>query len=400
MRYPSRALAAFLLLLILGLACNLPSAFSTTPPAAATLNQLYTAAAPTVQAGSTASPTVTPSASPTNPFPTFSLTLPSLTSPVVVRCNAAAFVRDVTIADGTALDAGVDFTKTWRLQNVGTCSWTRDYSIVFVSGDRMQAPTRQSLSGNVNPGQSVDISVDMTAPSAKGSYKGYWKLRNSSGVLFGIGSGAQDPFWIRISVAGPSYTAYDFVAHYCDASWQNNKNDLPCPGQDGDSRGYVIRLDHPILENGVRSSSAGLLTVSRDTSNGLISGTYPAVKVRDGDRFLALVNCQYKAYACNVFFRLQYQVGGGDIRTLGTWNEAYEGKYFAVDLDLSNLAGQNVKFILMVSANGAFNQDQALWVAPRIVRLGSPPPTATPTSTASPAVNYTPTPTGSFGGNP
>ncbi len=390
MRYPARTLAAIAIILVLGLACNLPSTLSSTPLAAATLSQLYTVAALTVQAGSSpAAASATPSPSATNPFPTFSVTLQSRTPPVVIACNAAAFIRDVTIADGTLLGAGQDFTKTWRLQNAGTCSWTRDYSLVFVTGSRMQAPSSLDLPGNVNPGQSIDLSVDMTAPSANGTYQGFWKLRSSSGTLFGIGPEAEDAFWIKIGVAGPSYTAYDFVAHYCDANWANNKTDLPCPGDVGDDRGYVVELDHPTLENGVRSDSAGLQTVPRDSFNGLIEGTYPALKVRDGDRFQALVNCKYKAYDCNVFFRLEYQVGGGSVKTLGSWNEAYEGQYSAVDLDLSDLAGQNVKFTLVVSANGTFDQDQAIWVAPRITRRGSPPPTATPT--ASPTVTATPT---------
>lgn len=395
MTYPRRALAGLVLFLMLGLACNLSSTFSSTPPAAATLSQLYTAAARTVQAASTNVAAATPSTSPTNPFPTFSLTLPSATIAAITPCNAAAFVRDVTITDGTILDAGEDFTKTWRIQNVGTCSWTTDYSMVFASGDRMHAPGSVALSGNVSPGHSVDLSVDMTAPSADGSYQGYWKLRTGAGVLFGIGGQAQGPFWVKIKVAGPTYTAYDFVAHYCDASWQNNKSDLPCPGAEGSSQGYVIALNHPTLENGAKSDDPGLLTVPRATSNGLITGTYPAVKIRDGDRFQTLVNCAYKAYACNVSFQLEYQVGGGSVHTLATWNEAYEGRYFPVNLDLDELAGQNVKFTLTVSVNGAFDQDQAIWVAPRITRVGSPPPTPTSTATftASPTATFTAGPT-------
>ncbi len=394
MHHPMRALAGLTLVLMVGLACNLPLTFSSgTPPAAATLNQLYTAAAQTVQAVTTPAASSTPSASPTSPFPTFPVTVASPTHVAITPCNAATFVRDVTIADGTSLDPGEDFTKTWRLQNVGTCSWTHDYSIVFVSGARMQAPSSVSLDANVNPGQSIDLSVDMTAPSANGSYQGNWKLRTGSGVLFGIGGRAQDPFWVNIDVAGPTFTAYDFVAHYCDASWQNNKVDLPCPGEQGDSRGYVIELDHPTLENGVHSDDPGLLAVPRDSFNGLISGIYPPVRIHDGDRFQALVNCQYKARDCNVFFRLNYQVGSGSVKTLGAWNEVYDGLYFPVDLDLSSLAGQNVRFTLVVSANGAFDQDQALWVAPRISRGGNPPPTFTPTASLTPTSTATSSPT-------
>lgn len=400
MQYPSRALAALSLFLMLGLACNLLAAPSVTPPAAATLSQLYTAAAQTVQAGSTQAATATPSPSPTNPFPTFSLTLSGNTPAAVIPCNAATFLRDVTISDGTTLDAGEDFTKTWRLQNTGTCSWTSDYSIVFVNGDRMQAPASTGLAGKVNPGQSVDLSVDMTAPSSNGDYQGYWKLRSSNGTLFGIGGQAQNPFWVKISVAGPTFASYDFVTHFCDASWQNNRNDLPCPGDQGDAQGYVLELDRPVLENGVRSNTHGLLTVPKDSSSGLITGVYPAVKVRDGDRFQSLVNCGYKAFSCNVFFQLQYQIGGGSVKTLGTWNEAYEGKFFTVDLDLSSLEGQNVKFILTVSANGSSDQDQAIWVGPRIIRLGSPPPTATSTPTTAATRTPTPTPTATFTPSP
>ena len=88
------------------------------------------------------------------------------------------------------------------------------------------------------------------------------------------------------------------------------------------------------------------------------------------------MNCAHKAISCNVIFSLEYQIGGAAVRSLGHWNEAYEGKFYPIDLDLSALAGNNVKFILRVTTNGPFNQDRAVWVGPRIARLGSPPNTA------------------------
>ena len=107
------------------------------------------------------------------------------------------------------------------------------------------------------------------------------------------------------------------------------------------------------------------------------------------------VNCQYNANTCDVIFQLEYQVGNGTLKTWAEWHEVYEGKYFPVDLDLSALAGKNVRFYLIVSANGSKGKDQALWVNPRIVRQGTPSPT--PTVTASPTATATetatPTPT-------
>ncbi|HEY6074680.1 MAG TPA: NBR1-Ig-like domain-containing protein, partial [Anaerolineales bacterium] len=85
------------------------------------------------------------------------------------------FVADVTIPDGTTMTPGQTFTKTWRLRNAGTCAWTTSYAIVFSNGNSMNGPTTQALAGAVNPGQTVDISVNLTAPSAVGDYTGNWK---------------------------------------------------------------------------------------------------------------------------------------------------------------------------------------------------------------------------------
>jgi hypothetical protein len=84
-----------------------------------------------------------------------------------------------------------------------------------------------------------------------------------------------------------------------------------------------------------------------------------------------------------LIYRLQYQIGSGDIKTLGQWREVYEGEYYPVSIDLSFLSGQKVKFIFTVFANGSSHEDFALWVTPRITRQSSERPTAVPTKTAT-----------------
>jgi len=91
--------------------------------------------------------------------------------------------------------------------NVGTCAWTPSFSFVFVDGDRLTAPASVGLSDYVNPGQTIDLSVNMIAPNQNGHYQGYWELRDPAGVLFGIGAQAQSSFWVDINVSGPTYTA-------------------------------------------------------------------------------------------------------------------------------------------------------------------------------------------------
>ncbi len=111
---------------------------------------------------------------------------------------------DVTVPDGEHFKPGESFTKTWRLQNVGGCTWTSEYAIVWFSGDLLEANQKQFLRTEVLPGQTVDISVDMTAPETPGVYQGNWKLLNAEGNLFGIGPSGVSPFWVRIEVVAVS----------------------------------------------------------------------------------------------------------------------------------------------------------------------------------------------------
>lgn len=154
---------------------------------------------------------VTPSVQPGNDPPTatnedpstLGPTQPSVTSTLKARCDqaAAAYPKiDISIDDDTDMMPGEKFTKIWRVVNVGTCTWMPDYDIVFFSGEQMLAPASISLIASVPPNQSVDFSVDMVAPSQPGKYQGNWKIRNTDGLLFGIGPDGESPFWVRIKV--------------------------------------------------------------------------------------------------------------------------------------------------------------------------------------------------------
>ncbi len=107
---------------------------------------------------------------------------------------------DVSIPDDTRLQPGEPFTKIWRFVNSGSCTWTRDYSVVWFSGDALGLENTYHLSQPVAPGEIVDIAVDMVAPSVPGVYSSYWMLRNDHGSLFGLGPNGDAPFWARIQV--------------------------------------------------------------------------------------------------------------------------------------------------------------------------------------------------------
>ncbi len=147
-------------------------------------------------AGSTQTATSGPQSPATEEPPTASPTLET-------KCDqaAAAYPKiDITIEDDTEMAPGESFTKVWRVVNVGTCTWTPDYAVVWFSGEQLEASRSLPLNVTVPPGQSVDISVDMVAPQEPGTYQSNWKLRNAAGELFGIGPEGQAPFWVRIKV--------------------------------------------------------------------------------------------------------------------------------------------------------------------------------------------------------
>ena len=99
-------------------------------------------------------------------------------------CNNAIYVDDVTIPDGTIMPPEKEFTKTWRFKNTGTCRWTTSYAIGFGYGNMMKGKETKLLN-SVDPGYTVDVSVEMTAPKDNGWYGGWWRLKSETGDYFG-----------------------------------------------------------------------------------------------------------------------------------------------------------------------------------------------------------------------
>jgi hypothetical protein len=220
-----RVMVLFLAVSMILSACNLP----TTRPAEQTnLNAVFTAAAQTVEVQLTQNALLNPPggsqetiAPPINPLPDATeqpvplvsvpsnTVSPALATPTLevgaattTNCDAAQFVTDVSIPDGTLFTAGATFTKTWRLKNVGTCTWGPAYALVFDSGDAMGGANSQVITGSTAPGAIVDVSVNLQAPATAGTYRGYWGLVNASGARIPVaGASNGKSFFVEVKVA-------------------------------------------------------------------------------------------------------------------------------------------------------------------------------------------------------
>jgi len=224
------------------------------------------------------------------------------------------------------------------------------------------------LDTSVAPGETVDISVDLQAPDTPGTYRGNFKLRDYRFNRFGTGLNANNPVWVEIEVQGSQQIVYDFVKDVCTADWVSSAGKLACPGQEGDAQGFVLTVRNPILENGAMDARPAILIGPQFIENGYTIGVFPAYTVQPGDRFQTTLSCKSNATECYVVLRLDYQIGFGPIQTISSFLEQYEGLTYPVDVDLSFLAGQDVKFVLTTFASGVPTDDAALWIAPRIVR--------------------------------
>ena len=78
----------------------------------------------------------------------------------------------------------------------------------------MASQTYVNLPYNVQPGQTVDISVQMTAPKETGSYKSSWMLMNDNGGQFGVGANCQTAVWAQIVNYVQTYN-YGYNYNYC-----------------------------------------------------------------------------------------------------------------------------------------------------------------------------------------
>lgn len=262
--------------LVIALALILPAC----GPSDAQESVISTAVAQTVQAGQ--SPTATATSLPTNTpgiettvtpagTPTGSATVAA--APADPNCAKASLISE-SPPDKTIMRPGEYFWKTWTLQNVGTCTWTTAYKLVFWNGELLGGLVSYALPDDVAPNEQINISIYLQAPTTEGTFAGYWRLQTPWETNFGVGQYDEDVY-VQVVVSDAKKLKYSVTS----VTYKYVRNPpIGCPTNVRHTIYATITVDGPAEldyrwlqsdgnESGIKSydfTEAGSITVSRE----------------------------------------------------------------------------------------------------------------------------------------
>lgn len=107
-------------------------------------------------------------------------------------CYRAELISE-TIPDGTRFPPGQYFTKIWVIRNTGVCAWNEDFRWTLVEGEDFTADTDLTLNQVVNPGEDLEVMMELKTPLLEGLYTGTYKIfTDEGGEVTPLG------FWVTI----------------------------------------------------------------------------------------------------------------------------------------------------------------------------------------------------------
>jgi hypothetical protein len=125
---------------------------------------------------------------------------PTVTTSTPVCTNKAEFIKYLAVSNNTAFKPDQLFATIWQIKNTGTCVWSSEYSLVYASGESMGSQASIPLPHPVNPGEVVDIQLNLVSPGIPNTYTGNWYLQDESGTVFGLGEDGVQPLSLTIVV--------------------------------------------------------------------------------------------------------------------------------------------------------------------------------------------------------
>jgi hypothetical protein len=100
-------------------------------------------------------------------------------------CFGMHFVMDVSIPDNTVMTPAQVFTKSWLVENSGTCDWQPGFKVILIGGVAMGG-SPFIVAQPVKPGGRIQVSIKMAAPTNQnGIVQGTWKMSDANETQFG-----------------------------------------------------------------------------------------------------------------------------------------------------------------------------------------------------------------------
>lgn len=120
----------------------------------------------------------------------------------------ARFVRDVTVFDGSQVEAGATLTKIWRVRNTGSAPWPPSSRLIRVGGDQIGCSNVAvpMPAAGLAPGEETEVSVDIVAPQLPGRYVSYYRLMGGA-APYDVRYGQR--LWLLIQVLPPKAPSAD-----------------------------------------------------------------------------------------------------------------------------------------------------------------------------------------------
>lgn len=125
---------------------------------------------------------------------------PAASSP----CLLVGVIRNNNFPNGIELSKNDIFETYWEVTNIGSCTWDKDFSLILTSGDPITTMESIPIGQSISPGGKAQVYIRMMAGDQAGTYTSYWKVRSSTGQVFGGGSQGDGAFPISMTVLAPA----------------------------------------------------------------------------------------------------------------------------------------------------------------------------------------------------
>ncbi len=283
--------------------------------------------------------------------------------------NKFAYVSDVTFPDGTMTLPYTTFTKSWYIQNTGTCTWNSGYKIVYYSGDKQGTAESFPLFSSdkiAKTGESVVASVKLYAGEERNkTYTTYWAMQSDTGEVFNGGEAQNVPLSSKFGVG----SQYNFYENLAGAICSDDEGLFYCGSSDRTSgRGVVFYNGSPTVESNYAGQPAIVIGTPL-TEGGTTRVSFGPVQIPRGTWLRASISCRPNAPSCNANVRLLVQVEGQTAQQVTETQEFNDGFTTEWNVRLSDYGyhDQSLLYTFEVEAIGGGDLDDEIIIqVPRL----------------------------------